>query len=70
MLSYIGTKIVKAEPMSECTFLEEYKGEDVTNRENQHGYLVEYEDGYKSWSPEETFERAYRVITDKERKLI
>ena len=25
------------------------------------GYLIEYPDGYKSWSPKETFENAYKV---------
>ena len=29
-------------------------------RKNEHGYLVEYKDGYRSWSPQEAFEEAYR----------
>lgn len=28
---------------------------------NEEGYIVEYEDGYKSWSPKEVFEKAYKV---------
>ena len=27
---------------------------------NEEGYIVEYEDGYKSWSPKEVFEKAYK----------
>jgi hypothetical protein len=70
MPSYIGTKIVCATPMTEIDFLTKIKGTEVGDRENMNGYLVVYEDGYKSWSPKETFERAYRLITPEERKLI
>lgn len=28
---------------------------------NEEGYIVEYEDGYKSWSPKTVFEKAYKV---------
>ena len=45
MKKYIGTKIIKAKPESQ---------------NNRDGYAVEYEDGYKSWSPKEAFENAYR----------
>ena len=44
---YIGTKIIKAWP--------EYK-------DDKEGYAVEYEDGYRSWSPKDVFEKAYRPI--------
>ena len=70
MDNYIGAKIIKGEPMDECTFLKNFKGEDVTNRETRPGYHVLYEDGYDSWSPKETFENAYRLITPGELKLI
>ena len=55
MERYIGTKIVRAEPQ---------------NKADQRGYKVVYEDGYVSWSPEATFERAYRLITDAEMALL
>jgi hypothetical protein len=45
MRTYIGTKIVDAEPQY-------YDGKP--------GYKVVYEDGYESWSPKDTFEAAYR----------
>jgi hypothetical protein len=28
------------------------------------GYYVRYEDGYESWSPAETFEAGYSLVTD------
>lgn len=39
-----------------------FRGWDTPKNENQsdEGYLVQYEDGYISWSPKETFESAYR----------
>lgn len=51
---YIGTQIVTAEPMPG----------------DQDGYKVRYEDGYVSWSPKKTFERAYRKMTLKEAELV
>lgn len=68
-LLYIGTKLIRAFPEDECTFLHDVKGEDVTNRETQAGYRVIYPDGYVSWSPKETFEIAYREVTDSEEDL-
>jgi hypothetical protein len=70
MEKYIGCKIIKAEEMDECTFLKEFKGEDVSNRETQPGYHVEYPDGYNSWSPKKVFEAAYRKFTDGEIDMI
>ena len=52
---YIGTKIILAEPAT---------------KDGRDGYTVVYEDGYRSWSPKEVFERAYRRITDAEIDLI
>lgn len=65
MKMYIGTKVIKAEPM---TMKEAQKVlgrkiatlKPVTVEEN--GYLVEYKDGYKSWSPKDVFEEAYREV--------
>jgi len=60
---YIGTKIVLAEPASEFT-------PDDIRGSGRAGYKVVYEDGYTSWSPKETFERAYRNITPEEAGLV
>ena len=58
MENYIGVKEVKATPMSkELAIVSGYKTGDSNEKE---GYEVEYEGGYKSWSPKDVFEAAYR----------
>lgn len=49
MQSYIGTKIIHAEPQV-----------DHQAGEPRDGYKVVYADGYTSWSPKDVFEEAYR----------
>ena len=51
MENYIGVKIVKAEPQE---------------KNGRPGYRVKYPDGYVSWSPKETFEKAYRKLECKD----
>lgn len=64
MKQYTGTKTIKAMPMTmgeayERKFLKE--GVKPSECETyKAGYLVEYEDGYQSWSPAEPFEQAYK----------
>lgn len=64
MKQYTGTKTIKAMPMTmgeayERKFLKE--GVKPSECETyKAGYLVEYEDGYQSWCPAETFEEAYK----------
>jgi len=69
LMSYIGTKVVCARPMSEDKFNAMKKGVWTTDS-GRPGYLVIYEDGYRSWSPKDVFERCYRLITEAEKKLI
>ena len=67
---YIGCKIIRAEPMTNKQFsIEKFNG-SATVDEIMEGYKVIYEDGYVSWSPKSTFERAYRKISPGEMKLI
>ena len=42
---YIGTKLILASP---------------ADQDGKEGYDVWYEDGYRSWSPKDVFEKAYR----------
>ena len=76
MIRYIGTKIVLAEPMDEAAaqFAGLLRADTVVtigrDGTSPRGYKVVYEDGYTSWSPQETFERAYRPITDAELRLL
>lgn len=65
MKKYIGKKQIQAEPMIKGdAFMENLLRSDnipTTEEEKQEpGYKVVYEDGYVSWSPAETFEKAYR----------
>lgn len=68
MKAYIGTKFVLGDQMSRGQFEQLYpnvlKG---TNLPSEDGYLVQYADGYKSWSPKDVFERCYREITKEEK---
>ena len=59
--NYIGTKTVMAEPMTASVA----QGKGYRTGEHHgdaEGYEVEYEDGYRSWSPKEVFEKAYREV--------
>ena len=59
MKLYIGTKIVKAMPMT-MTKAQEMLGREIKPATvEEDGYLVEYKDGYISWSPKSVFEEAY-----------
>lgn len=53
MKRYIGTKIIHAEPGVAPRDMGEHKA-------GEPGMIVEYEDGYRSWSPMEAFAAAYR----------
>ncbi len=65
--AYVGTKIVAAKPMDRDTFTRSIKGADPDPlQENEAGFLVEYPDGYKSWSPFKVFTECYREISDDE----
>lgn len=65
MTKYTGTKTVKACPMSlgeaEKVLGRKIDTSAVENREKTEGYLVEYADGYRSWSPKDVFDKVYRV---------
>lgn len=67
---YIGTKVVRARPMSRQAY-NDLRGWQVPDDENpaDEGYLVEYEGsesnhpdfkGYISWSPKKVFEGTYK----------
>jgi len=75
MERYIGTKIILAEPMTKASAVMNGLVRDAavtieSDGSSPAGYKVIYEDGYVSWSPKDTFERAYRRISDAELDLI
>lgn len=63
LAKYIGTKLIKAKPMTRGEY-NEYRGWKIPENENpqDEGYLVVYVDSndYVSWSPKDVFERAYK----------
>lgn len=60
--TYLGVKLVQAEPMQKEKWDATKKFEDRGDHSLVDGYKVIYEDGYTSWSPKEVFEKAYRRI--------
>lgn len=56
MKSYIGAKIIRAFRQA--------------HEDGRPGYRVIYPDGYESWSPQATFETAYREITPGEKAIV
>lgn len=62
MKKFIGTKVIMAEPMT-LTEAQKVLGREIKPATvEEDGYLVEYQDGYKSWSPKDVFEGAYREV--------
>ena len=60
MKQYTGTKTVKAMPMT-MTKAQKMLGREIKPATvEEDGYLVEYKDGYMSWSPKSVFEEAYK----------
>ena len=60
MKEYLGIKTLKAKPMTLGVY-NDYRGWVIPANEdsNANGFLVEYADGYISWSPEKAFSEAY-----------
>ena len=66
IITYIGAKVVKAEPYSKEQF-DHYKLHNAHSEESNWstitpGYKVYYEDGYVSWSPKDVFDKFYTNI--------
>lgn len=66
---YVGAKLIKAKPMSRWQFNAAMHCTSE-GKKDQLGYMVEYPDGYTSWSPKNVFEEAYRLISLGEMELV
>jgi hypothetical protein len=66
---YIGTKVVRAEPMNHESWLRSQGKWQEGQESYGNGYKVQYEDGYLSWSPKDVFERCYRELTTQEMRM-
>ena len=63
--TYVGIKIVKAEPMTrEEACKESLVRENECDKPNGDGYMVIYENGYASWSPKDVFDKHYKLIKE------
>lgn len=51
MEKYLGVKVIQAEPAVR-----------TEGGLSNDGYTVIYEDGYRSWSPKNVFEKAYKEV--------
>lgn len=61
---YVGCKLIKAKPMKLSEFNVSKGNMDGPDEADQEGYMVQYSDGYESWSPKDVFENAYLEIED------
>lgn len=62
MKKYIGTKVIMAMPMT-MTEAQKVLGREIKPATvEEDGYMVEYKDGYKSWSPKSVFDAAYSKL--------
>jgi len=71
MKTYVGAKIIGAEPLT-LGMYNEFKGRDMPEGEDskRDGYLVVYSSDYSSWSPKEVFEEVYRLVNVEEHALV
>ena len=65
MKKYIGTKLVQARPMTRGAY-NRYRGWEIPADENpeDEGYMIQYPDGYVSWSPKGMFDHSYLEVDD------
>jgi len=70
MRTYIGTKIIQAEPAYRVSndhahhiIVTDPADAYANYPDVEEGYRVRYQDGYESWSPKEVFEKAYLPLT-------
>lgn len=70
---YIGTKMVKAEPMVKSAAVAKGWARPSEGNQDAPGYHVQYTnpDGsiYDSWSPKEVFEQSYQIIENSKDRL-
>ena len=69
MEHYLGVKLVQARSMTRAEFADLTGLTVVDGDETRAGYLVQYKDGYQSWSPKEAFEEAYLPLDADESRI-
>lgn len=70
---YIGTKMVKAEPMAKSAAVAKGWARPSEGNQDAPGYHVQYTnpDGssYDSWSPKDVFEQSYQIVENFKERL-
>lgn len=71
MNTYIGCKMVEAEPMTREAY-NQLRGWELPKNENpeDQGYLVKYNDNYISWSPKDIFEKQHFMLLSDKQELL
>mgnify|MGYP000368518087 CR=1 FL=1 len=65
MKTYIGTKIIQAQPMTLGEYTQYRKWNAPHIKEiNNPGYIIRYPNNYISWCPKEEFEKVYSSDTN------
>lgn len=61
--TYVGTKTIRATPMTLGHYNHHREWQIPSNEDpDRLGYMVQYPDGYVSWSPKEVFEASYQAM--------
>ena len=68
MKTYIGMKVIQAQPMTLSEFNATHS-KVIPASVGEDGYEVIYPYGYISWSPKHIFEAAYRELSENEKSL-
>ena len=68
MKKYIGIKTIEAKAMTRFEAQELNLIRDIKDI-NEKGYLVKYSDDYSSWSPKDTFDKAYTDIETSQKEM-
>lgn len=65
MKTYVCNKVVQAKPLTRGDY-NELRGWELPSNEDgsDEGFLVEYKDGYISWSPKKQFDEGYAEVTE------
>jgi hypothetical protein len=61
LVRFIGVKIVNAKPMTRMAWMES-NNKAAMPPADEPGYLVIYQDGYRSWCPKRQFEEANKPL--------
>lgn len=68
MKQYVGVKLIEAQEMTRFEAQEKGLIRDIKHVDEQ-GYIVKYSDDYSSWSPKNTFDKAYTELEQDQKNM-